>query len=177
VRQHWGSAKIIDGSIGPLDLANGAVRKNNLAAAGGSSGEVLGFDGTNLVWQKDGLTLPFFVSENYPHGLFRIENTNSSGGGVSGKGWIGVSGVGGAYGVDGVGETGVRGTGDLEGVRGNCWYTTGGTGLYGYRRNSARILLHSVQVILPKTGGSLAIFFACTCVEAISNVEEIHREK
>jgi hypothetical protein len=46
------SAKIADGQVGTSDLANGAVTKPKLSASGGTSGQVLGTDGTNVVWQS-----------------------------------------------------------------------------------------------------------------------------
>ncbi|HHQ48084.1 MAG TPA: hypothetical protein ENK19_04275, partial [Acidobacteria bacterium] len=42
---------IANGGVGGAMLANGAVTKNKLSASGGSSGQVLGTDGSNLVWQ------------------------------------------------------------------------------------------------------------------------------
>ncbi|MEP0773567.1 MAG: hypothetical protein HRF46_04295, partial [Acidobacteriota bacterium] len=58
------SAKIADGAVGAADLANAsvssakladaAVTKAKLSATGGTSGQVLGTDGTNLVWQAAG---------------------------------------------------------------------------------------------------------------------------
>lgn len=48
------SAKIQDGAVGSADLADGAVGKSKLAAAGGSSGQVLGTDGLQLVWTTPG---------------------------------------------------------------------------------------------------------------------------
>ena len=48
------SAKIADGEVGAADLANGAVTKAKLSASGGTSGQVLGTDGTNLVRQSAG---------------------------------------------------------------------------------------------------------------------------
>jgi len=49
-----GSAKIADGSVAAADLADGAVGKSKLAAHGGTSGQVLGTDGSTLVWQDAG---------------------------------------------------------------------------------------------------------------------------
>jgi len=45
---------LADGGVSTAKLANGAVTKAKLAASGGSSGQVLGTDGTNLVWQAAG---------------------------------------------------------------------------------------------------------------------------
>jgi len=46
------SVKIADNQIGESDLASGAVTKSKLSPSGGSSGQVLGTDGTNLTWQS-----------------------------------------------------------------------------------------------------------------------------
>ena len=45
------SAMIQDGAVGTADLANAAVTKAKVSAPGGTSGQVLGTDGTSLVWQ------------------------------------------------------------------------------------------------------------------------------
>jgi hypothetical protein len=44
--------KIADQAVGAADLANAAVTKAKLAAAGGAAGQVLGTDGSALVWQS-----------------------------------------------------------------------------------------------------------------------------
>ncbi|MGD1149500.1 MAG: hypothetical protein ABR961_16305, partial [Thermoanaerobaculaceae bacterium] len=43
----------------PLGIATGGVGKTKLAASGGTNGQVLGTDGTNLAWTNAGLSLPF----------------------------------------------------------------------------------------------------------------------
>jgi hypothetical protein len=50
-----GSAKLIDGSIGPQDLADGSVTQPKLAAAAPTSGQILGWNGANLVWRSAGI--------------------------------------------------------------------------------------------------------------------------
>ncbi len=53
---------IANGGVGTNQLANGAVTKAKLSASGGSNGQVLGTDGTGLVWQNasaGGLALPY----------------------------------------------------------------------------------------------------------------------
>ena len=80
-----GSAKIIDGSIGPQDLANGSITKAKLSATGGTSGQVLGTDGSSLAWQTVSgggggtLTLPFSGSGSTAASadLFFVNNTGS----------------------------------------------------------------------------------------------------
>ncbi len=48
------AAKLANGSVGTEKLAPGAVSKDRLAASGGTSGQVLGTDGSGLVWQDAG---------------------------------------------------------------------------------------------------------------------------
>jgi hypothetical protein len=45
-------------------LADGAVTKPKLSATGGTAGQVLGTDGSKLVWQDDGLMLPYSSDGN-----------------------------------------------------------------------------------------------------------------
>ncbi len=45
------SAMIADGAVAAADLASSSVTKPKLSAAGGTAGQVLGTDGSNLVWQ------------------------------------------------------------------------------------------------------------------------------
>ncbi|MFI5167419.1 MAG: hypothetical protein ACHQQS_12430 [Thermoanaerobaculales bacterium] len=72
-----------DGTGGnPLGLAIGGVTKGYLSASGGSAGQVLGTDGTNLVWQAGGgggLTLPFSgaASSAALTDLFTIQNSGA----------------------------------------------------------------------------------------------------
>ena len=40
------------------------MTKPKLSATGGTAGQVLGTDGTNLVWQDDGLMLPYSSDGN-----------------------------------------------------------------------------------------------------------------
>lgn len=49
------NANIVNGAVSFAKLADGAVTKPKLSAAGGSNGQVLGTDGTNLTW-VNGLT-------------------------------------------------------------------------------------------------------------------------
>lgn len=55
------SAKLADGAVTTSTLATSAVTKEKLSATGGTSGQILGTDGTALVWQDGGkgLTLPY----------------------------------------------------------------------------------------------------------------------
>jgi hypothetical protein len=69
-----------DGTAGaPLGLAAGAVSQGKLAAGGGTAGQVLGTDGTSLVWRTPaagGLVLPYSDSGNTtdPAPLFSLVN-------------------------------------------------------------------------------------------------------
>jgi hypothetical protein len=66
-----------DGTVGnPLGLNNGAVAKNKLAAAGGTSGQLLGTDGSALSWRDDGLKLPFGGSVSTAAGTDAFSMTN-----------------------------------------------------------------------------------------------------
>ncbi len=70
------SDKIGTGQIGVDEVANGAVTKLKLSAAGGSSGQVLGTNGTGLVWQDAGVGAGDITAVTAGTGL--------SGGGTSG---------------------------------------------------------------------------------------------
>ncbi len=148
------SAKILNGQVDNGDLANGAVTKAKLSPAGGTSGQSLGTDGTNLTWQTDGLGLPFSGSTASAAAAMSVTNagsgsgvsgTSASGNGVSGQSTSGYGVYGtssGAYGVYGtnsfgdgvygkttaVGSTGVKG----ENPSGGFGVTgSGGTNGYG----------------------------------------------
>jgi hypothetical protein len=159
------SEKILDGTIQSSDLANGSVTsdkisngsitKSKLSASGGSAGQVLGTDGSNLIWQtvSGGLTLPYSGNTSYSGNAFAI--TNSSGTGIYGESNSGTSygvygnntssgaGVRGIsaynFGVHGSGKPGVQGeTSDSTscGVIGVNNSTSGGFGVKGVN-NSA----------------------------------------
>ena len=63
-------------SATPLGIATGGVAKAKLAASGGTSGQVLGTDGTNLAWQNPGLTLPFAGTANSTNPALMVTNTS-----------------------------------------------------------------------------------------------------
>ncbi|HPC83332.1 MAG TPA: hypothetical protein P5234_08120 [Thermoanaerobaculaceae bacterium] len=48
------TAKLANSAVTSAKIADGAVTKDKLSASGGTSGQVLGTDGTNLVWQTAG---------------------------------------------------------------------------------------------------------------------------
>ena len=64
----------------PLGIATGGVGKTKLAASGGTNGQVLGTDGTNLLWQTAaGLTLPYSGTASSTNAVFVANNTGSGG--------------------------------------------------------------------------------------------------
>jgi hypothetical protein len=78
------SSKIADGQVGTNDLADGSVTQSKLSAPGGSSGQVLGTNGTNFVWQTpSGLTLPYAGSTTGASPGLSV--TNTAGTGVEGR--------------------------------------------------------------------------------------------
>ncbi|MBI4917958.1 MAG: hypothetical protein HY825_19125 [Acidobacteria bacterium] len=144
-------------SVSPdgVALANGGVTKAKLAASGGSSGQVLATDGSNLVWQTPsggggGLTLPFESSSGTSGEAFKVRNTgvgvavsgtttSTSGSlglalyGVAGQSLVsGGAGVRGIFGPGGGGNSGELGT-EAWGVFGETM-TCGGDagGVRGY---------------------------------------------
>lgn len=161
-----GSSDIQDATIGPQDLANGAVTKPKLAAAGGAAGQVLKFDGTNLVWANDDLKLPFEGTVNTSNPVFKVTNTGTGAGllgvhndtgntasiannqtGLWGRamhGFAGLIGEGfnGHRGVAGVSDTGAGVTGQ----------STSSTGVHGETGSG-------IGVIGRSTAGGSAAFF------------------
>ncbi|HPW56880.1 MAG TPA: hypothetical protein PLP31_14200, partial [Thermoanaerobaculaceae bacterium] len=121
-------------SSSPLGIANGGVGKTQLAAPGGTSGQVLGTNGSALVWQNagsGGLTLPYKGTTN--SSMPAIDVTNQGNG-------HGVAGVGGLSGVFGFssGGSGVVGRSDTSaGVTGN---SNTGPGVHGYSATSAGVV-------------------------------------
>jgi len=80
---------VATGGITSDMLAGGAVTKAKLAATGGTSGQVLGTDGNNLVWQSvsSGLSLPWQGSVSASGAAFEI--TNQASGAVAVRGVVG----------------------------------------------------------------------------------------
>ena len=139
-------------SVSPdgVALANGGVTKAKLAASGGTSGQVLATDGSNLLWQtpaggSGGLTLPFEGSSGTSGEAFKVRNTgagvavsgtttSTSGSlglalyGVAGQSLVsGGSGVRGFFGPGGGGNSGELGT-EAWGVYGETMTCGGDVG-------------------------------------------------
>jgi hypothetical protein len=151
-------------SISPdgVALANAGVTKAKLSAGGGTSGQVLATDGTNLVWENPsgaggGLSLPWEGSANTSGDAFKVTNLGTFGASVGiraesvggyavlgsnlqgGQGLLGTLDFGvygnGNIGVRGESQTasGVLGSGSVVGVYG---FSSSGDGVYGYSPNS-----------------------------------------
>jgi hypothetical protein len=113
-------------SISPdgVALANGGVTKAKLSASGGSSGQVLATDGTNLVWENPsgaggGLSLPWEGSANTSGDAFKVTNLGTFGASVGiraesvgGYAVLG-SNLQGGQGLLGTPNSGVYGNGDI----------------------------------------------------------------
>lgn len=148
-----GSAKIINLSIGPQDLAAGAVTTDKISSAGASTGQVLKYNGSSVVWEIDqagGLTLPYGGSANSISTAFAItQNGTGWGMNVESNGVFGIRGKSSATDGAGVGGynyssggVGVFGQGSSKGIYGFTTETgaygvrgeatgSGGTGVYG----------------------------------------------
>ena len=141
-------------TFAPLGIVNGGVTKDKLSAGGGSYGQVLGTDGSNLEWQYPtggGFSLPFSGSTSEGLTALRVEQTMTTGDAVAIYGQIrstagvGVWGAtiatgGTTFGVtgsaaspDGVGVAGMNSSlyGDSAGVFGVA-SSPSGTGVLGY---------------------------------------------
>jgi hypothetical protein len=117
-----GSNKILDGTIGPQDLADGAVRKSNIAAGGGTAGQVLGWNGSDLMWRDMTLPLPYFERATFFDTLLDLRNEDPHGDGILGL-------AQGGNGIEGWTETGIGVVGTIGqmtvrsgiGVYGDAW--------------------------------------------------------
>ncbi len=72
------TSKIADGQILTADLGNGGVTKGKLSASGGSSGQVLSTNGSDLVWlAAAGFNLPYSGTTTVSGDALYIGNTGS----------------------------------------------------------------------------------------------------
>ncbi len=100
------SAKIRDQGIKTSDLADRAVTKNKLAATGGTAGQVLGTNGSDLTWTTAaGFALPYsgVVSTTNPKAGFVVRNNGN------GSAMVGTNVPSGNYGEIGGKDAGVMG--------------------------------------------------------------------
>ena len=159
--------KLAADAVGGEHIVDGAVSKAKLSATGGASGQVLGTDGTALVWQDaGGLSLPFSDSVASTDSAFLVTNTaagpglqgisNLSGAGVlgrsgSGSGVAGLSTSGtGVQGVSGTGPgvTGLGGTSSglaVLGAPGVYGDASGSVGVYGTSHSAAGVYGMSID--------------------------------
>jgi hypothetical protein len=134
----------LTGSYPNPSIANGAVVQDKLSAAGAAAGQVLGTNGTSLVWQTPaGLALPYAGTVSNSTPAFSVTNTGTSGG-VYGK--HNTSGNFGALGSSVIGAWG-NATGNNVGV-----YGSSPTGYAGSFQGKV-----DVAGTLTKTSGSFKI--------------------
>ncbi|NOY07019.1 MAG: hypothetical protein GXO82_10410 [Chlorobi bacterium] len=133
-------AQAIKGSM----IAPGEITKGHLAAPGGTSGQVLGTDGSTLQWvSPPGFNLPYSGTISYPNPAFGVTNTGSGlnptaifGSSATGVGVYGHSPKGtGVYGVSsGIREAAISGNAygnDGRGVEGKADIGSEAKGVYG----------------------------------------------
>jgi hypothetical protein len=131
------------GCIGSGDLAAGAVTKGTLAAAGGAAGQVLGTDGSALVWQTPaGLTLPYSgITAASGTAAFSITNTSSS------PDSVGLDGRGASAGVAGISATGKGIKGESLGNVGVIGLSSPGTGVVGLTESYLDAMYYKTGVL------------------------------
>jgi len=116
-----------------LSVAAGGVTNTIISGSGASSGQVLKFNGSAVVWDNDqqgGLTLPYSGSASDPNRALGIVNTGT-GIAIYGEGsGVAIRGTNNNqnYGDIGAQRAGVYGSGDPSGVRGE---SSSGNGVYG----------------------------------------------
>jgi len=140
-----------------VSVADGGITQDMLAVSGGSSGQVLGTDGSSLAWQEMGLSLPFTAQEAHGHYLLNLENTTGPAlklVGATGPTLVAQSATdtgiwGMSYHQNSVGVVGEAGVADAWGVRGvNSFKSTEGVlgandGVYG-RADAPRYAGHFI---------------------------------
>ncbi|MFI5165273.1 MAG: tail fiber domain-containing protein [Thermoanaerobaculales bacterium] len=148
-----GTTQLADSAVATNELANGAVTKAKLAPAGGTAGQVLGTDGTNLTWQTDGLTLPYTGTANTPTSTFVVTNSgtgpaiNGNGAGT-GAGLYGLSQAGAGVGGISLSGVGVVGSGggypgiELPNTAGVFGFDAQGDGVFGSTQGSNAAGVH-----------------------------------
>jgi hypothetical protein len=141
---------IADLGVSTSKLADGATTPPKISSVGATSGQVLKFSGTSVVWGNDSLTLPYSENVNVITNAFAITqygtgaaiNGQSSGamgilGTSSAANYAGVAGYGNA-----TGGVGIFGQGVARGIQGYSNHAngygvysesigTGGIGVYG----------------------------------------------
>ncbi len=113
------SLKIADGTIGNLDLADISVTSNKIAGSGATSGQVLSYNGSNVVWS------------NLPSGGGTLDQAYDFGGTGNGRTITADAGAVLVAGIDGFISTGTNGSGATLPVSGS------GTRLIWYPKKSA----------------------------------------
>ncbi len=161
-------AQAIKGSM----IAPGEIGKGHLAAPGGTSGQVLGTDGSTLQWvSPPGFTLPFSETISYPNPAFGVTNTGSGlnptaifGSSAMGVGVYGHSPKGtGVYGVSsGIREAGVSGNAygnDGRGVEGKADVGINAKGVFGESSSGVGVYgTNPVKTSVGYLGGTYGVF-------------------
>jgi len=156
------SAKLADASVTTLKLADGAVMWPNIGAAGSpASGQVLGYDGSNLVWTTPaaggGLTLPFSgsgSSTSIPQSVFFIQDNGSGGAAIAGSTDTTTGVFGQALGTAGLnhGVSGLSKSGEGIGVEGQASASSGvNYGVFGTTNSAGGFGVYGINMA---TGGA-----------------------
>jgi len=132
-----------------LSIANGGVTKAKLSASGGSNGQVLGTDGSNLIWTTvggGGLQLPYTGTANSTsQPAFQVTNSGAGGVYAYAQAGIGVAGdsqtdhgiVGTAHQADFAGVYGVNLVDNGIGVGGT---SDNGVGVWGQSASDTGVI-------------------------------------
>lgn len=162
---------ILDGTIIGDDLSNGTLSPDKIDVTGANAGDVLTFDGNDLVFATTDLTLPFVktvettdafsITNNGSGsaGVFSINDSVNSSHALVGKtngdaSWDGPAGVAGLHtGNSGIGVYGYASGPQIQGIppRGVYGKSDEGVGVYGFSQNGTAM---SAQA----NGNSPAVF-------------------